>query len=223
MGLVFVKLKDWDVRRKASQKVQAIAARAGAYFAGIKDASIFVVVPPAVTELGNATGFDLQLQDRAGVGHEALLAARNQLLGMAAKEPALAAVRPNGVEDAPQFKLNIDGEKADGPGSVARRRSTARWPLPGVRPTSTTSSTAAASSASTCRARPQRACSRMTWRAGTCAMRRAGWCRSPRSQPAHGASARRSWCATTACRPTTSRARPRRGTAPARRCGSWRS
>ncbi|MEP7247879.1 MAG: efflux RND transporter permease subunit, partial [Gammaproteobacteria bacterium] len=112
MGLVFVKLKNWDERRKKSQGVKAIAARAGAYFSTIKDASIFVIVPPAVTELGNASGFDIQLQDRAGLGAPALLAARNQLLGMAAQNPSLAGVRPNGVEDAPQFKLNIDREKA---------------------------------------------------------------------------------------------------------------
>ncbi len=112
MGLVFVKLKDWDERGAKGQDVRSIAQRAGAYFATIRDASIFVVVPPAVTELGNASGFDLQLQDRAGLGHDALLAARNQLLGLAAQNPALAGVRPNGVEDAPQFKLDIDRGKA---------------------------------------------------------------------------------------------------------------
>jgi multidrug efflux pump len=112
MGLVFVKLKDWDERGGKGQDVRSIAQRAGAYFAKIRDASIFVVVPPAVTELGNASGFDLQLQDRAGIGHDALLAARNQLIGLAAQNPALAGVRPNGVEDAPQFKLNIDRGKA---------------------------------------------------------------------------------------------------------------
>jgi len=112
MGLVFVKLKPWDERGGKGQDVQSIARRAGGYFATIRDAQIFPVVQPAVSELGNASGFDMQLQDRGGLGHEALLAARNQLLGMAAQNPALAGVRPNGVEDAPQFKLNIDREKA---------------------------------------------------------------------------------------------------------------
>ena len=112
MGLVFLKLKHWDLRKARGQDVHSIAQRATAYFARIKDASIIVTIPPAVTELGNATGFDLQLQDKAGVGRDVLLAARNQLLGMAAKEPTLVAVRPNGIEDAPQLKLSIDREKA---------------------------------------------------------------------------------------------------------------
>ena len=112
MGLVFVKLKSWDERKGRGQDVQSIARRASGYFATVRDAQIFAVVQPAVSELGNASGFDLQLQDRGGIGHEALLAARNQLLGMAAQNPVLANVRPNGVEDAPQFKLNVDREKA---------------------------------------------------------------------------------------------------------------
>jgi multidrug efflux pump len=112
MGLVFVKLKPWEQRSRPDQKVKAVAQRASRYFATIRDASVIATVPPAVQELGNASGFDLQLQDRGGIGREALLAARNQLLGMAAKEPALVGVRPNGIEDAPQLKLNIDNEKA---------------------------------------------------------------------------------------------------------------
>jgi multidrug efflux pump len=112
MGLVFVKLKPWDERQRKGQDVRSIAGRAGAYFATIRDAQIFPVVQPAVSELGNASGFDMMLQDRGGIGHEALLAARNQLLGMASQNKLLAGVRPNGVEDAPQFKLDIDREKA---------------------------------------------------------------------------------------------------------------
>ncbi|MEY4763111.1 MAG: multidrug efflux transporter permease subunit [Pseudomonadota bacterium] len=112
MGLVFVKLKPWEERKLATQKVKAIAQRASKYFATVRDATIIAVVPPSVSELGNASGFDLQLQDRGSIGRDALLAARNQLLGMAAKEPALVGVRPNGIEDAPQLKLDIDREKA---------------------------------------------------------------------------------------------------------------
>jgi multidrug efflux pump len=112
MGLIFVKLKHWDERTGPGQDVQSIAGRATGYFATIRDAQIFAVVQPAVSELGNASGFDMMLQDRGGIGHEALLAARNQLLGMAAQNPKLAGVRPNGVEDAPQLKLDIDREKA---------------------------------------------------------------------------------------------------------------
>ncbi len=112
MGLVFLKLKPWDQRGRPEQKVKAIAQRASKFFATIRDASVIATVPPAVTELGNASGFDIQLQDRGGVGRDVLLGARNQLLGMAGKEPALAGVRPNGIEDAPQLRLLIDREKA---------------------------------------------------------------------------------------------------------------
>ena len=111
-GLLFIKLRDWDQRKSASQQVGAIVERANKYFSTIKEANIIAVPPPAVLELGNTAGFDLMLQDRGGLGHDAFLAARNQLLGEAAKNPALAGVRPNGVEDAPQFKLDIDREKA---------------------------------------------------------------------------------------------------------------
>ena len=112
MGLVFIKLKHWDERREPHQKVKAIAQRATKFFSTIRDASIIATVPPAVSELGNSSGFDLQLQDRGGVGRQVLLAARGQLLGMAGKEPTLVGVRPNGIEDAPQLRLSIDREKA---------------------------------------------------------------------------------------------------------------
>jgi multidrug efflux pump len=111
-SLAFVKLKDWSLRSSADRKVHAIARRAMRHFASFKDGLVFAFAPPAVIELGNANGFDLELQDRAGIGHDALMAARNQLLGMTAKSPVLVAVRPNGLEDAPQFRLHIDREKA---------------------------------------------------------------------------------------------------------------
>jgi multidrug efflux pump len=111
-GLAFVQLKDWADRPGANNRVQAIAGRAMARFAGIKDAMVFAFAPPAVIELGNATGFDFELIDQAGVGHDALMAARNQLLGMAAQDKRLMAVRPNGLDDEPQYKIDIDQEKA---------------------------------------------------------------------------------------------------------------
>jgi multidrug efflux pump len=129
-GLAFMKLKDWSQRTKASQSVNAVAARATRYFATIRDAMVLAFAPPAVMELGNATGFDMQLQNRGGLTHEAFLAARNQLLADAAKSPALVAVRPNGVEDAPQIKLEIDREKASALGvSIAdiNQTITAAW------------------------------------------------------------------------------------------------
>lgn len=119
-GLVFVKLKDWDERSDASLSVSSVAQRASQYFASVKEAMIIAIAPPAVMELGNASGFDMQLQNRGGLSHDAFLAARNQLLAAAGAEKALLGVRPNGVEDAPQFRVEIDREKASALGiSVA--------------------------------------------------------------------------------------------------------
>jgi len=111
-GLLFIKLKDWDERKGAAQQMPALLGRANKYFSSIKEANIIAVPPPAVLELGNTAGFDMMLQNRGGLSREAFLAARNQLLGEASKDARLAGVRPNGVEDAPQFKLDIDREKA---------------------------------------------------------------------------------------------------------------
>jgi len=111
-GMVFVKLKDWKLRKRSDMKVKAVAGRAMKAFSQIRAALVFAFPPPPVIELGNARGFDFQLLDRGGLGHEALMAARNQLLGMAAKDPILAAVRPNGMEDVPQYHIDVDWEKA---------------------------------------------------------------------------------------------------------------
>jgi multidrug efflux pump len=111
-GIAFVRMKDWAERKGAGQRVNAIVGRAMGNFSQIKDAMVFAFAPPAVLELGNASGFDLQLQDQGGLGHDALMAARNQMLGMAAKNPVLMAVRPNGQEDTPQYKITVDQQKA---------------------------------------------------------------------------------------------------------------
>jgi multidrug efflux pump len=113
MGLGFVQLKPWDERNRPDLTVKAVAGRAMGAFSQIRDAMIFAFAPPAVMELGNASGFDLQLQDRAGLGHDKLMAARNQLLGMAGKNPKLVGVRPNGLSDNPQYLLDVDHEKAN--------------------------------------------------------------------------------------------------------------
>ena len=110
-GLAFVMLKPWD-ERDAETTVFKIAERAQAHFASFRDAMVYAVVPPSVLELGNATGFDVYLQDQGGVGHEKLLEARNQFLGMAAQSKILAGVRPNGLNDEPQYQLTVDDEKA---------------------------------------------------------------------------------------------------------------
>ncbi|PHV08489.1 hydrophobe/amphiphile efflux-1 family RND transporter [Janthinobacterium sp. BJB412] len=111
-GIAFIRLKDWSERKTVELRAPAVAGRAMGAFSQIKDAMVFAFAPPAVLELGNASGFDLQLQDQAGLGHEALMAARNQLLGMAAQNPLLMAVRPNGQEDTPQYKITVDQQKA---------------------------------------------------------------------------------------------------------------
>jgi len=111
-ALVFVRFKDWSERKGAANRASAIAQRANINFSQFRDALIYALVPPPVSGLGTSAGFDLQLQDRAGLGHDVLLQARNQLLGMAAKNPNMVAVRPNGQEDAPQLQIEIDAEKA---------------------------------------------------------------------------------------------------------------
>jgi multidrug efflux pump len=111
-GLAFVRLKDWSLRPGLQNRVQAIAGRAMKRFQQIKDAQAFAFAPPAVLELGNATGFDFELTDPTNQGHAALLAARNQLLGLVRQDPRLVAVRPNGIDDEPQYDIQIDREKA---------------------------------------------------------------------------------------------------------------
>ncbi len=116
MGLAFVKLKDWKFRKSANLKAPAIAGRAMKAFSQIRDGLAFAFSPPAVLELGVANGFDFQLQDRGGLGHEKLMEARNQMLGLARANPKLMAVRPNGQDDSPQFKLDIDDVRAGAQG-----------------------------------------------------------------------------------------------------------
>ena len=112
MGLAFVRLKDWKYRQSPDLKAPAVAGRAMGAFSKFRDGMAFAFSPPAVVELGQANGFDFMLQDRSGLGHEKLMEARNQLLGMAMKNPKLIAVRPNGQDDSPQFKLDIDDVRA---------------------------------------------------------------------------------------------------------------
>jgi multidrug efflux pump len=110
-GLAFIMLKPWH-ERDAENSVFKLAARAQQHFFTFRDAMVFAFAPPAVLELGNATGFDVFLQDRAGIGHDKLMEARNQFLGMAAQSKMLYQVRPNGLNDEPQYQLEIDDEKA---------------------------------------------------------------------------------------------------------------
>ncbi len=111
-ALGFITLKDWNLREGAEHSAQGLVRRAFGALAKIRDAFIFPVSPPAIRDLGRANGFAMRLQDRGSNGHEALLAARNQLLAAAAKSPLLVAVRPDGLEDASQLQLDIDRDKA---------------------------------------------------------------------------------------------------------------
>jgi multidrug efflux pump len=111
-AIMFVSLKPWEERKGAENSAQAIAGRAMGAFSQFNDAMVFVLNPPAISELGNASGFALRLQDRSGQGYRALLDARNQLLGMAARDPAVAGVRPEGLEDSPQVKVEVDRIRA---------------------------------------------------------------------------------------------------------------
>jgi HAE1 family hydrophobic/amphiphilic exporter-1/multidrug efflux pump len=111
-GVAFIRLRPWDERPGARLRADTVAARAQKALGPIKEANVFVFTPPAVTELGNANGFEFQLQDRGGLGHDALIAARNQLLDLARKDPRLAKVRPGGLDDTPQFNVDVDQQKA---------------------------------------------------------------------------------------------------------------
>jgi len=111
-GMVFTKLKDWDLRDSHELKAKAVAKRAMIAFSSIRNAMIFVFPPPAVTELGTAKGFDFQLLDRGGLGHQKLMEGQNQLLQIAARDPRLTAVRPNSMADVPEYRIDVDWEKA---------------------------------------------------------------------------------------------------------------
>lgn len=112
-GMAFVSLKPWEERNGEENSVEAVIARATRAFSQIRDGLVFPFNMPAIVELGTATGFDFELIDQGGLGHDALTKARNQLLGMVAQHPdLLVRVRPNGLEDTPQFKLDVDQEKA---------------------------------------------------------------------------------------------------------------
>ncbi|WP_253382808.1 efflux RND transporter permease subunit [unidentified bacterial endosymbiont] len=116
-GLVFVRLKPWEGRQDEQQGVQAIVRRATHAFRAIQDGMVFAFNLPAITELGTSAGFDMELIDRSGVGHQKLMAARNALFGLVAKHPdVLVRVRPNGLDDTPQLKIDVDEKKAQASG-----------------------------------------------------------------------------------------------------------
>jgi hydrophobe/amphiphile efflux-1 (HAE1) family protein len=111
-GMTFISLKEWDARRDKSLKADVVANRANRYFQRFHNARIYTFPPPAIAELGVSQGFDFQLVDRVGVGHAALIDARNQLLGMTMQDKRLMNVRPNGMEDESEYRIDIDWDKA---------------------------------------------------------------------------------------------------------------
>ncbi len=111
-GLIFVKLKEWKLRNRTDLKVKAIAERATIAFSKMRSSLVFAFPPPSVVELGTATGFDFQLLDRGGLGHKKLMEARNMLLGMASQDKRITKVRPNGMEDVPEYRLDVDWKRA---------------------------------------------------------------------------------------------------------------
>ena len=112
-ALAFITLKDWTERTGPNSSAEAVAGRAFGALSGVRDAFIFPLSPPPIPELGSSSGFSFRLQDRAGLGREALLSARGQLLGLASQSKVLAQVRPDGLEDAPQLQIDIDRDKAN--------------------------------------------------------------------------------------------------------------
>src|SRR5207253_3181071 len=111
-GMVFVRFKDWSARSRAELTVQAVMARTAKHFASYQNAVIVPINPPSIPALGTASGFDLELEDRGGLGHDKLIQARDQLLGMARQDPNLALVRANGLSDNPTYNIDIDREHA---------------------------------------------------------------------------------------------------------------
>ncbi|HEX4376806.1 MAG TPA: efflux RND transporter permease subunit, partial [Steroidobacteraceae bacterium] len=111
-GISFVHLRPWNERSGAKNHAAGIVQRAMKTFVGFRDAMVFALVPPAVQELGRSSGFDVEMEDRGNLGHDGLMKARNQFLAMAAKDPLLAGVRPNGLDDTAQLHISIDQEKA---------------------------------------------------------------------------------------------------------------
>jgi len=111
-GMLFIKMKDWELRDRDDLRVKAVAQRATAALSTIRGAQIFVFPPPPVVELGIAKGFDFQFLDRGGLGHEKLMEVQYQLLTLAAQDPRLTAVRPNSMADVPQYRIDVDWEKA---------------------------------------------------------------------------------------------------------------
>lgn len=197
-GMAFIMLKPWGERSKENS-VFALAERAQQHFFTFRDAMVFAFAPPAVLELGNATGFDVFLQDRGGVGHAKLMEARNQFLAKAAQSKILSAVRPNGLNDEPQYQLTIDDERASALGvTIADINNTLSIAL-GASYVNDFIDRGRVKKVYI-QGEPNARMSRKTCRSGTCATVQAKWFRSPPSPRASGHTVRPSCPVTTASR-----------------------
>ncbi len=198
-GMAFVSLKPWEARSGDENSVESIIKRATVAFSQIKDAMVFPFNMPAIIELGTATGFDFELIDQGGLGHTALTQARNQLLGMVKQHPdQLVRVRPNGLEDTPQFKLDVDQEKAQALGvSLSDINETISAALGGYYVNDFIDRGRVKKC--TFRLMPTSVCCRATLTTCMFVAPTAKWCRSPPLSLHAGYMARRAWSATMGC------------------------
>ena len=219
---LFVRLKDWDLRTSGANSSFDIIDRATLAFNKINEARVIASSPPAITGLGNSSGFDMELEDHAGLGHAKLMAARDQLLQLAGQNPLLSRVRHNGLDDSPQLQIDIDQRKAQALGvsidDINNTLSTA-WGSTYVNDFVDRGRV----KKSTYRPRRRSACCRMTLTNGMYATARAAWCRSRPSPARTGSTARRGWSAITAARRWRSSARRPTASAPAPPWRKWRS
>ena len=188
-GMVFIKLKDWKLRDRPDLKDKAIAQRAMMKLSTIRNAMVYVFPPPAVPELGMSKGFDFQLLDRGGLGHETLMAAQYQLLGLAAQDPRLTKVRPNSQADISEYRVDVDWDKA---GALGLAIGSIHRTISAAFGSAYANDFMQGAASSGCTSRPTRptACCPRTWTSSTSATRQARWCRSAPSPPAAGPPAR---------------------------------
>lgn len=209
-GIAFVSLKPWEERPGEKNSVEAIVGRATKAFSQIKDGLVFPFNLPAIIELGTATGFDFELIDQANLGHTQLTQARNQLLAMVKEHPdLLVRVRPNGLEDTPQFKLDVDQEKAQALGvSLSDVNQTISTALGGTYVNDFIDHGRVKKF--TCRQMPVSACCRGTLTTFTCAARTERWFPSPPLATLTGFMAHLAWNASTGCLQWRSSGNPHR-------------
>lgn len=219
---MFVRLKDWDERDTRTGTSFAIIERATKAFAHIKEARVFASSPPAISGLGSSARFDMELQDHAGAGHTALMAARDKLLALAGNDPGLTRVRHNGLDDSPQLQVDIDQRKAQALGvSINDINDTLQtaWGSSYVNDFMDRGRVKKSMSSP-----PRRsACCRMILTAGLSGITLAAWCRSLPLRLRTGRADRPAWSAITATLRLKSSGKPRRASAPVPPWTLWKN